>query len=95
MKKVNRCLGLVALLEAGCLAIAVGCAQTPTPLEKSWGSSFRANTAAMIADPEAGTAEAEPVEGLDAVTAEIVIENYKENQSTKECNPEEQFLISQ
>jgi hypothetical protein len=49
----------------------------------------------MIANPEAGSAEAEPVEGLDAVTAEIVIENYKENQSTKECNPEEQFLISQ
>lgn len=93
MKKVNRCLGLVSLLVAGCLAIAVGCAQTP--LDENWGSSFRANTAAMIANPEAGTAEAGPIEGLDAVSAEIVIENYKENQSTEECEPQELFVITQ
>jgi hypothetical protein len=91
MKKVNRFLGLVALLGAGCLAIAVGCAQTP--LDESWGSSYSANNAAMVANPEAGTAEAGPIEGLDAVTAEIVIENYKENQSTKECDSEQEFLI--
>ena len=53
------------------VAIAMGCAQTL--LDETWGQSYRETTESMIANPDAGTTEAEPIEGLDPVTAELVI----------------------
>ncbi len=73
------------------VAIAMGCAQTL--LDKTWGQSFRETTEGMIANPDAGTTEAEPIEGLDPVTAELVIENYKRKKGEPEFEPREIFIV--
>ena len=72
-------------------AIAMGCAQTL--LEETWGQSFRETTEGMVANPDAGTTEAEPIEGLDPVTAELVIENYKQKKGDAQFDSREIVII--
>lgn len=74
-----------------CVAIAMGCVQTL--LDETWGQSFREATEGMIANPDAGTTEATPVEGLDPVTAELVIENYKRKKGEPQFEAREIFII--
>ena len=73
------------------VAIAMGCAQTL--LEETWGQSYRETTESMIANPDAGTTEAEPIEGLDPVTAELVIENYKQKKGDAQFDSREIVII--
>ena len=73
------------------VAIAMGCAQTL--LEETWGQVFRETTEGMIANPDAGTTEAEPIEGLDPVTAELVIENYKQKKGEAEFKSQEIVIV--
>ncbi len=73
------------------VAIAMGCAQTL--LEETWGQSYRETTEGMIANPDAGTTEAEPIEGLDPVTAELVIENYKQKKGDAQFDSREIVII--
>ncbi len=73
------------------VAIAMGCAQTL--LDETWGESFRETTEGMIANPDAGTTEAEPIEGLDPVTAELVIENYKQKKGEAEFKSREIVIV--
>jgi hypothetical protein len=49
----------------------------------------------MIANPDAGTTEAAPIEGLDPLTAELVIDNYKKKKGEPEFEPQEIFVIEQ
>ena len=78
----------VALLS---VVIAMGCAQTL--LEETWGQSFRETTGDMIANPDAGITEAEPLEGLDPVTAELVIENYKQKKGEAQFDSREIVIV--
>jgi hypothetical protein len=71
-------------LSAGCLSSAV---------EQHWGESKRGVTARMIANPDAG--DTRPIEGLDPITGEIVVETYEKNLRKQERNPKEIFLIEQ
>ena len=73
------------------VAVAMGCAQTL--LEETWGQSYRETTESMIANPDAGTTEAEPIEGLDPVTAELVIENYKQKKGDAQFDSREIVII--
>ncbi len=73
------------------VAIAMGCAQTL--LDETWGQSYRETTESMIANPDAGTTEAEPIEGLDPVTAELVIENYKQKKGDAQFDSREIVII--
>jgi hypothetical protein len=73
------------------VAIAMGCAQTL--LEETWGMSFREATESMIANPDAGTTEAAPIEGLDPLTSELVIENYKQKKGEPQFEPREIFIV--
>ena len=73
------------------VAIAMGCAQTL--LEETWGQSFREATEGMTANPDAGTTEAAPIEGLDPVTAELVIENYKRKKGEPQFEAREIFIV--
>ena len=73
------------------VAIAMGCAQTL--LEETWGQSFREATESMIANPDAGTTEAAPIEGLDPVTAELVIENYKQKKGEAKFDSQEIVIV--
>ncbi len=73
------------------VAIAMGCA--PTLLDETWGQSYRETTESMIANPDAGTTEAEPIEGLDPVTAELVIENYKQKKGDAQFDSREIVII--
>jgi hypothetical protein len=73
------------------VAIAMGCAQTL--LEETWGMSVREATEGMIADPDAGTTEAAPMEGLDPLTAELVIENYKGKKGEPQFDSQEALII--
>ena len=73
------------------VAIAMGCAQTL--LEETWGQTFRETTEGMIANPDAGTTEAEPIEGLDPVTAELVIENYKQKKGEAKFRSQEIVIV--
>jgi hypothetical protein len=75
------------------VAIAMGCA--PTLLDENWGLSFRETTDGMIANPEAGTTEAAPIEGLDPLTSELVIENYKTKKGEPQLEPQEIFIVPQ
>jgi hypothetical protein len=87
----------VFMLHAVCAAVllvlplAMGCG--PTLLEQTWGSSYRENTEKMIANPEAAEAESEPVENLDPVTGELVVERYKSKKGEPEFAPREIFVI--
>jgi hypothetical protein len=73
------------------LGLAMGCG--PTLLEETWGSAYRENTQKMIANPEAGKAEPEPIESLDPITGELVIERYKSKKGEPEFAPREIFVI--
>lgn len=80
-------------LAAGALAF-IGTACAPTPLDKHWGDAYRANKMASIENPEAGSDV--PVKGIDPVTGELVIENYKHTQKVEnDDDPRRVFLIRQ
>lgn len=69
-------LGWVA---GGALLLASGCTGplAPTP---GFGDEVRANRDAMVANPDAGIQNAELVVGLEASTADGVLENYHRNE---------------
>lgn len=80
-------------LAAGAL-VFIGTACAPTPLDKHFGDAYRANKLASVANPDAGSDV--PVEGLDPVTGEIVIENYKHRLKVEnKRDPRRVFLIRQ
>jgi hypothetical protein len=81
---------IIGVLLLG-VAIAMGCA--PTLLDETWGLSFRETTDGMIANPEAGTTEAEPIEGLDPLTAELVVENYKQKKGEPQLESQEIIIV--
>ncbi|NRA08177.1 MAG: hypothetical protein HRU02_08435 [Myxococcales bacterium] len=50
----------------------------------------------MIANPEAGTNSAGPIEGLDSLSAEITVHNYELDATrVRESRDDEVFLIRQ
>lgn len=66
-----------------CLALVLGCAhERPTRLDEKFGEAYRASFDAMVENPGAGWQEAE--QGIDAMTAEHVLENYEEGQKAQE-----------
>ena len=92
MKTTNRLLGL-ALAAGGVLGLALGCAKTP--LEENYGSSLKGNAAAITVDPEAGKTDSGPIEGMDPVTGEVLVESYVDGQRAPEQDDNKLFLISQ
>ncbi len=89
--RANFMLNVVCVAVLLGLALAMGC--SPTLLEQTWGSSYQENTEKMIANPEAAQAEPEPIENLDPVTGELVIERYKSKKGEPEFAPREIFVI--
>ena len=69
---------LLTTLATGAALAALGCAATP--MEETWGDSVAAYKAGMIVDPNAGTSD--PIEGVDPLTGEIIIETYTERKDT-------------
>jgi hypothetical protein len=69
-------------IAGGLLIVASGCTGplAPTP---GFGDEVRANRAAMVANPDAGTQNTEVAEGLMPSTAEGVIENYLRNEKVE------------
>jgi len=68
----SRSIILAGLIAA--LSISSGCGKTM--LEKNWGRSYESAKSSQIANPEAEE-NLEPVIGLDGVTAEINVEEYR------------------
>lgn len=87
MKIRNLDLSFLALAAA--LALGVGCVG---PVEEHWGDAYRENKAAMIQNPDAGSPD--PVEGLDPVTGQLVVERYKQEQKKSPEKKRELFLIA-
>ena len=76
-------------------ATAMAC-NTPGPVDEHWGESSRHTRAEMIANPEAGTNSAGPIEGLDSLSAEITGHNYELDATrVRESRDDEVFLIRQ
>ncbi len=73
---------LILALCAGLSACASLDFDRETATEEHWGESYRANRDAMIANPGAGWQE--PAQGIDAKTAEHVLENYTKGQEAQE-----------
>ena len=70
------CFGRIALLLAalsllGCAGKKVG------PVEANWGKAYRQNMSSQISNKDAPEQDLAPIDGTDAITAEIVVENYK------------------
>ena len=82
-----RNLSFLALSAA--LLFSVGCV---TPVDEHWGDAYRANKAAMIQNPDAGSPD--PVEGLDPVTGQLVVERYETEQRKAPEKKRELFLIA-
>ncbi len=76
--------------KAACLCIglpilfALGCGGPLVPPNHGLGTSSRHGRAAMIKHPNAVNENTEAPEGLSPTTADVVVENYKKNQTTKE-----------
>jgi hypothetical protein len=82
MKIEPRFYGLLLMVALVTLSMTIGCS-TVFPNHRSlvqehWGESVEENTAAMIANPEAG-AVGEPL-ALDPKTGELVVRGYLESQ---------------
>jgi type IV pilus biogenesis protein CpaD/CtpE len=73
---------LVSTVLAGALSLCMGCNSW---LLRDWngplGAAQRQNVESQIANPEAGTADAEPVIGLDGKTGQGVMTNYRRTQT--------------
>jgi len=68
------------VLVAGVTALA-GCVTEPQPvLHDDFGNAVRADMAAQVIDPRAGTAEM-PAAGLDGRSAEKAVEDYRKAKS--------------
>ncbi len=68
---------------AGIAWVALGAAATGCHhswVEERFGDAQRANVARMVENPEAEQAPSDPVEGLDPVTAEAVVDSYQREQ---------------
>ena len=85
--KIRNNLSFVALTAA--LAFGVGCV---SPVEENWGDAYRTNKANMIQNPDAGSPD--PVEGLDPVTGQLVVERYEQEQRKTREQKRELFLIA-
>lgn len=70
-----------ALILALCFGLSA-CAHDPSASEEAFGDAYNANREAMIENPGAGWQE--PSKGIDARTAEHVLENYSEGQEEQE-----------
>lgn len=79
----------IAALSIASIALLLGCAKTP--LEQHWGDAYRENKNAMIANPDAGSDE--PIEGLDPLTGELVVERYEREQLREPQKDRDIFLI--
>jgi hypothetical protein len=89
---VSSALGLVLSMGAtGLLA----CTDEPTPrVGKYWGDAYKQNMAAQIANPNPKPrVEDAGEDGLDSVTAEMVLENYKVDVNRKEEQRRDSFII--
>ena len=62
-------LALLALL--GCAGKSVGL------VEANWGKAYRQTMSSQISNEDAPDEDLAPIVGTDALTAEIVVENYK------------------
>jgi type IV pilus biogenesis protein CpaD/CtpE len=62
-------------------------------VEQHWGEAVQLNMGAMIANPEAGSAE--PVEGLDPETAQHVADRYYSGQEEQRVQDIRSLLISE
>ena len=85
----TRTLDLSFLTLALALLFAIGCV---TPVDEHWGDAYRANKAAMIQNPDAGSPD--PVEGLDPITGQLVVERYEREQKKSPEQKRELFLIA-
>jgi len=82
------------LILAGMAAMA--CNHLPGPVEDYWGDSVHDTRAAMVANPEAGTTPAEPIDGLDSLSGEITVHNYEiENERVRKSDDSGLFLFRQ
>ena len=68
---------LLGGLAAASVVLSLGCGQTV--MSKTYGDAHRRNTQAMIANPY-GEVTSKAPEGIDAGTAEDVMERYHEGQ---------------
>ncbi|MGE4607325.1 MAG: hypothetical protein AAEJ52_11330 [Myxococcota bacterium] len=82
------------LILAGMAVMA--CNHLPGPVEDHWGESVRDIRSAMVADPEAGTTPADPIDGLDSLSGEITVHNYEvDSKHVRKSNDDQIFLIQQ
>ena len=80
---------MLTTLALGAALVSLGCAQTA--LEKNWGLPTAEYKAAMVVDPNAG--DTEPIEDLDSLSSELLIETYSERQTDIEDDPQRIFII--
>jgi len=70
---------------------SVSCSQPP--LEANWGDAIAAYKAAMIADADAGSPD--PIDGVDPLTGEIIIDTYTAEQRNKNDAASRLFMVSE
>jgi hypothetical protein len=80
--------GLCASLTAGCSAL-----DPPSHVAKHFGEALQLNGAAMIANPEAGSAP--PPEGLDPGAAQRVVNRYYKTAEQQSVRDERTFILSE
>lgn len=71
---------------------SMGCVP-PMPLEANWGDAVADYRAAMIVNPDAGTTD--PIEGVDPLTGEIIIDTYTAEQRNKNDAASRLFMVNQ
>lgn len=86
------CFGRIALSLAvlsllGCTGKSVG------QVEANWGKAYRQTMSSQIANEDAPDQELAPIDGTDAITAEIVVENYKTDVERGKDEARDVFLL--
>lgn len=77
--------GLIALFSTACLG--------PGPWEENFGESVRHNAIVMRSNPDAGQDHVADHEGVDAISGEIVLENYEENATVDKNDDRDIFFF--
>lgn len=75
---------VLALLSSGCLGEPSG------EVERSWGKAYRATMQAQIVNEDPQPSESD---GLDSLTADLILQNYQDDTRRDSSEDRETFII--
>ena len=77
------------------IGLAFGCSTPESdPFDQSFGESYRHTMLEMLLHPEPPAARAPTLEGLDPLSAEMVLENYKKGLERSSGGGTPSFLLA-